>query len=43
MNIKQSLGLAELDGLKASEGWLDKWKLDHGIKKVDFWRVPWRF
>ena len=22
-----------MDGFKASEGWLDKWKLSHGIKK----------
>ena len=33
MNIKQSLNLSELDGFKASEGWLDKWKLSHGIKE----------
>ena len=32
MSIKQSLNLPELDGFKASEGWLDKWKLSHGIK-----------
>ena len=33
MNIKQSLNRPELDGFKASEGWLDKWKLSHGIKE----------
>ena len=33
MRIKQSLNLPELDGFKASEGWLDKWKLSHGIKE----------
>ena len=33
MNIKQSLNLPELDGFKASEGWLDKRKLSHGIKE----------
>ena len=33
MSIKQSLSLPELDGFKASEGWLDKWKLSHGIKE----------
>ena len=33
MSIKQSLNLPELDGFKASEGWLDKWKLSHGIKE----------
>ena len=33
MNIKQSLNLPELDDFKASEGWLDKWKLSHGIKE----------
>ena len=33
MNIKQSLNHLELDGFKVSEGWLDKWKLSHGIKK----------
>ena len=33
MNIKLSLNLPELDGFKASEGWLDKWKLSHGIKE----------
>ena len=33
MNIKQSLNLPELDGFKASEGWLDQWKLSHGIKE----------
>ena len=32
MNIKQSLNRPELDGFKASEGWLDKWKLSHGLK-----------
>ena len=32
MNIKQTLSLPELDGFKASEGWLDKWKLSHGTK-----------
>ena len=33
MNIRQSLSLPELDGFKASEGWLDKWKFSHGIKE----------
>ena len=33
MSIKQSLNLPELDGFKASEGWLDKWKLSHGVKE----------
>ena len=33
MNIKQSLNRPELDGFKASEGWLDKWKLSHGIRE----------
>ena len=33
MSIKQSLNLPELDGFKTSEGWLDKWKLSHGIKE----------
>ena len=33
MSIKQSLNLPELDGFKASEEWLDKWKLSHGIKE----------
>ena len=33
MSIKQSLNLPELDSFKASEGWLDKWKLSHGIKE----------
>ena len=33
MRIKQSLNLPELDGFKASEGWLDEWKLSHGIKE----------
>ena len=33
MSIKQSLNLQELDGFKASEGWLDKWKLSHDIKE----------
>ena len=33
MNIKESLNLPELDGFKASEGWLDKWKLSHRIKE----------
>ena len=33
MSIKQSLNLPELDGFKASEGWLDKYKLSHGIKE----------
>ena len=33
MNIKQSLNRPEFDGFKASEGWLDKWKLSHGIKE----------
>ena len=33
MSIKQSLNLPELDGFKVSEGWLDKWKLSHGIKE----------
>ena len=33
MSIKQSLNLPELDGFKASEGWLDKWKLSHSIKE----------
>ena len=33
MNIKQSLNRPELDGFKASEGWLDKWKLSHDIKE----------
>ena len=32
-SIKQSLNLPELDVFKASEGWLDKWKLSHGIKE----------
>ena len=42
MYIKQSLNLPELDGFKTSEDWLDRWKLSHGIKKADFWRVSWR-
>ena len=33
MSIKQSLNLPELHRFKASEGWLDKWKLSHGIKE----------
>ena len=33
MNIKQSLNRPELDGFRVSEGWLDKWKLSHGIKE----------
>ena len=33
MNIKQSLSPAELDGFKALERWLDKWKLGHGVKE----------
>ena len=33
MNIKQSSNRPELDGFKASEGWLHKWKLSHGIKE----------
>ena len=27
------LSLPELDGFKVPEGWLDKWKLSHGIKE----------
>ena len=33
MNIKESLNRPELDGFKASKGWLDKWKLSHSIKE----------
>ena len=33
MNIKQSLSLPELDCFKGLEGWLDKWKLSHGVKE----------
>ena len=33
MNIKQSSNRPELDSFKASEGWLHKWKLSHGIKE----------
>ena len=33
MNIKQSLNQQELDGFKASEDWLAKWKLSHGTKE----------
>ena len=33
MNIKQSLNRPELDGFKASEDWLDKWKFSYGIKE----------
>ena len=33
MYLKQSLSLPELDGFKASEGWLDKQELNHGIKE----------
>ena len=33
MNIKQSSSLPELDGFKASDSWLDKWKLSHSIKE----------
>ena len=33
MFIKQSLNLPELDGFEASEGWLDKWKLSHGMNE----------
>ena len=33
MNIKESLSLPELYSFKASEGWLDKWKLSHGMKQ----------
>jgi len=32
-NIKQSLNRPELDGFKASDGWLEKWKVSHGIKE----------
>ena len=32
-NIKLSVNLPESDGFKASEGWLDIWKLSHGIKE----------
>ena len=33
MNINQSLKQPELDSFKATEGWLDKWKLSHGIRE----------
>ena len=33
INIKQSLNRQKLDGFKASEGWLDKCTLSHGIKE----------
>ena len=33
MCIKQPLSLSELDGFKSSEGWLDKWKLSHGMRE----------
>ena len=33
LNIKQFLSLPELDSSKASEGWLDKWKLSYSIKE----------
>ena len=36
MNINQSLRLPEFDGFKASESWLDKWKLSYGIKEIWF-------
>ena len=33
MSIKKLLNLPGFDGFKASEWWLDKWKLSHGIKE----------
>ena len=33
MNMKQSLNRPELDSFKASDCWLDKWKLSHDIKE----------
>ena len=33
MNIKDLLNNADLNDFKASEGWLDKWKLSYGIRK----------
>lgn len=33
MNIKKSLNRPELESFKASNGWLDKWKLSYGIKE----------
>ena len=32
-NIKQSLNLPDVNGFKASEGWLDALILSHGIKE----------
>ena len=33
MNIKDLLNNADLNDFKASEGWLDKWKLSYGIRE----------
>ena len=33
MNIKDLLNNTDLNDFKASEGWLDKWKLSYGIRE----------
>ena len=33
MNIKDLLNKTDLNDFKASEGWLDKWKLSYGIRE----------
>ena len=33
INIKDLLNNPDLNDLKASEGWLDKWQLSHGIRE----------
>ena len=33
MNIKDLLNNPDLNDFKASEGWLDKWKLSYGIRE----------
>ena len=32
-NIKEALGLPDLESFKASDGWLDKWKLGHWVRE----------
>ena len=33
MNIKSLLNQSVLENFRASDGWLDKWKLNHGIRE----------
>ena len=42
MNVKSSLNWSVLDDFRTSDGWLNKWKLNHGIREKEISGESWK-